>query len=258
METFKILEFATSQEAWEGINEYFLLSPEDIIKRNGTSSSSLLIAYDTIVKIRKLRVDPEFDFSRTFNYRKQKWNTLVSNYVDLNLLDLVKTEVQKREAKRDSNYNISFLFDNTHISGKGCLLSITFSRRNYADQPTMIVSMRSSEIVKRLNFDFLLVQRIAEYVYGTRTHVGANFYIPNMYTIPEVSAMYHKHRDLKILFEGVGKLTPFQSRTLATIDKFRDIDIEKISYKIHQRAAKVLQGHGEGKPLLARDLQLTK
>ncbi len=256
METLKVFEFATSQAAWEGLNEYFLLQETDIKKRQGTVSGSLMIAYDTLVRIRKLRVDPEFDFGKTFNYRIQKWNTLVSNYVDLNLLDLVKLEVQKREAKRDSNYNIAFLFDNTHASGKGCLLSLTFSRRNYADNPILIVSLRSSEIVKRLNFDFLLIQRIGEYVYGTKAHISAHIYIPNMYTVPEVSAMYHKHKDIEKMLAEVEELSPFQKKTLATLTKFKDIDIDKIAYKIHQRAAKVLQGHGDLKPLLAKDLHL--
>lgn len=253
METLKSFEFATSQEAWEGLNEYFLLHEQDIKKRNGSVSGSLIIAYDTLVKIRKLRVDPEFDFSKSFNYRIQKWRTLVSNYVNLNLLDLVKLEVQKREEKRDSNYNIAFLFDNSHQSGKGCLLSLTFSRRNYSDIPILIVSMRSSEIVKRLNFDFLLVQRIGEYVYGSKSHIGAHFYIPNMYTVPEVTAMYHTHKDIRTLLNG-SHPTPFRKKVLDTLDKFTTINPEKIPYKIHQRAAKVLQGYGKHKPLLAKDL----
>lgn len=256
METLKTFEFGTSQAAWEGINEYFLLNPEDILNRQGTVSGSLIIAYDTLIKIRKLRVDPDFDFGKTFNYRNQKWNTLVNNYVNLNLLDLVKIEVQNREQKRDSNYNIAFMFDNTHVSGKGCLLSLTFSRRNYSDQPILVVSMRSSEIVKRLNFDFLLIQRIGEYVYGSKAHIAAHIYIPNMYTVPEVTAMYHKHKNLREMMANIKNLTPFQAKVLATLDKFQDIDINKISYKIHQRAAKVLQGHGDLKPLLAKDLTL--
>lgn len=256
MDTLKTFEFGTSQAAWEGINEYFLLNQADILSRQGTVSSSLLIAYDTLVKIRKLRVNPDFDFGKTFNYRTQKWNTLVSNYVNMNLLDLVKIEVQNREKKRDSNYNIAFLFDNTHVSGKGCLLSLTFSRRNYSDQPILVVSMRSSEVVKRLNFDFLLIQRIGEYVYGEKAHIGAHIYIPNMYTVPEVTAMYHKHKDIRGLLSGIEEHTPFQKKVLATLDKFHDIDIDKIAYKIHQRAAKVLQGHGDLKPLLAKDLTL--
>lgn len=255
MSTVKTLEYATSQAAWEGINEYFLLEEKDIKKRMGTVTPSLVIAYDTIIKIRKLWVDPEFDFSKVFNYRIQKWRTLVSNYVNMNMLDLVKIEVQSRERKKDSNYNISFLFDNTHQSGKGCLVSLTFARRNYMDTPILIATLRSSEIVKRLNFDFLLVQRIGEYVYGKDMHLAAEFFLPNMYTVPEVTAMYHMHKDVKNLLKGVTP-SPFQKRVIDTIDKFSTIKIESISYKIHQRAAKVLQGQGKDKPLLAKTLTL--
>lgn len=257
MSTFKVLEYATSQEAWEGINEYMIFEHAEILERKGTVSGSLIIAYDTIIKIRKLRVDPEFDFGRSFNYRRQKWATLISNYVDLNLLDLVRLEVQKRELKRDANYNIAFLFDNTHTSGKGCLLSLTFSRRHYADHPILVVSLRSSEVVKRLNFDFLLIQRIGEYVYGEDSYVGAHIYIPNMYTVPEVSVMYNRHKDVLERIEALDHKTAFQKKLVATHHKFVDIDIESIGYKIHQRAAKVVQGHGDDKPLIAKYLKLT-
>lgn len=256
MDTVKTFEFPTSQAAWEGINEYFLLEGKEIKSRMGTVSPSLIIAYDTIIKVRKLWVNPEFDFSRTFNYRMQKWRTLVSNYVNMNMLDLVKLEVLSREQKKAANYNISFLFDNTHQSGKGCLVSLTFARRNFMDTPILIATLRSSEIVKRLNFDFLLVQRIGEYVYGKDVHLAGEFFIPNMYTVPEVTAMYHMHRNINDVLKGIRKLDPFQERVLETIDKFSTIKIDSIGYKIHQRAAKVLQGYGKGKPLFAKDLTL--
>lgn len=256
MDTVKTFEFATSQVAWEGINEYFLLEGKEIKSRMGTVTPSLIIAYDTIIKIRKLWVDPEFNFSKVFNYRIQKWRTLVSNYVNMNMLDLVKIEVQNRERKKDTNYNISFLFDNTHQSGKGCLVSLTFSRRNYMDTPILIATLRSSEIVKRLNFDFLLVQRIGEYVYGKDVHLAGELFIPNMYTVPEVTSMYHMHKDIHKILKGVEKLSPFQQRTIDTVEKFSTIKVESIGYKIHQRAAKVLQGYGKDKPLYAKHLTL--
>jgi len=245
----KVLEYGSSQEAWEGINEYFLTEEETILKYGGKRPGSQLIAYDTLVRIRNSWVDPKFDFGKMFNYHPHKWNRLISNYMDMNVLDLVKAEVQSRERKKSSSYNVAFLFSNAHASGKGCLLSCTFTRRSGEPNPILIINLRSSEIVKRLIFDFLLIQRIGEYVYGDR-NISLQIFFPNMYTNSETSIMYDIHKPILKLEGFTGEL-PFQKSVIDKMEEFKLIDPEKIKYGIHRRAARVIQGTGKAPALLA-------
>lgn len=251
-------EYGSSQSAWEGINEHFLLNEESIVKSGGTRYGALLVGYDFIVRIRKLWVDPEFDYGKMFNYRRQKWVSLVNNYVDFNYLDLVKADVLDREKKKASSYNVSFIFGNSHGSGKGCLLNLTFTRRPQDGHPILIATLRSSEIVKRLNFDFLLIQRMGEYVYGEGVHLGAILYFPNIYTSAETSAMYNTHRKLKRLFKEnikANTMPPFQQKVWESFEKYSTVDQATINYKVHLRVAKALQNK-DIPPLLAQNLKL--
>ena len=263
MKTEKVMKFKTSQEAWEGLNRYFILMEDEIVERQGVRTGGQLIAFDTILRIELMQVDPEFDFNKHFNYKIQKWTSLVNNYVNLNYLDLVKNEVKRREAANDNTYNISFQFDNSHGHGKGCLLSLTFSRRPYFPDPILIVQLRSSEIVKRLIFDFLLIQRMGEYVYGNEGRFGGIFYLPNAYTMAEVSAMYNVHEPIHNMVAETEESTgdhwmpgPFTRKVLVALEKMATINQKDIKYKIHLRASKVLQGNITGNPLLAKDLDL--
>jgi len=217
-----------------------------------------MISYDNILRITRLEVDPDFDFNKHFNYKINKWNSLVSNYVDLNYLDLVKAEVRKREVAKDTSYNISYIFSNAHGHGKGCLLSLTFTRRPYFPDPLLIIQLRSSEIVKRLIFDLLLAQRIGEYVYGENTLMGGIFYLPNTYTMAEVSAVYDVYKPLKdILYPDLTELKPFQKKVMDALKKMTETNYIDIKYKIHLRSAKVLQGGTTGAPLLVKNLRLS-
>lgn len=252
------LEFGSSQAAWEGINEYFLLQEEAMVEAGGVRSGSLLIGYDYLIRVRKLWVDPDFDYGKMFNYKRQKWSSLVNNYIDFNYLDLVKAEVLAREKKKSPTYNISFIFGNSHGSGKGCLLNLTFTRRPQDGHPVLIATLRSSEIVKRLNFDFLLIQRMGEYVYGVNQHVGAILFLPNLYTSAETSALYNTHKKLSRLWRKQLKerpLLPFQQRVSDALEKYSTIDQTTIKYKVHLRVARSLQNKNIP-PLLAKDMQL--
>jgi hypothetical protein len=258
----KVLElsFGSSQEAWEGINEYLVLNAENIPKNNGLKYGSLIIAYNVFISIRKAWVDPEFDFGRIFSYRIQKWNKLLTNYVNLNQLDLVKAEVEMRERKNTSNYNVSFLFDNNHLSGHGCLLHITFINRPKTIYKIMQVSLRSSEVTKRLLLDFLLIQRIGEYIYGKDADLTIEFFCPNVYITAENFVMYDNIKPIRKLLRG-RELTPFQTKVMEAIKKFKNTAIEDISYRVFRRAARSLQLDTEGnpvnyKPLFAKNLKL--
>ena len=248
------LEYGSSQEAWEGINEFFITQSETIIDKGGFHSGTQLIAYNMFIFIRNAWMDPEFNFTKTFNYQKQKWSSLVNNYIDFTKLELTISEVRLFEKKNTKNYNVSFTFDNSHTSGKGCLLSLTFSRRNDSDVPVLIAHLRSSEIVKRLPFDLLLLQRIGEYSYGDK-RFSIQLFLPNAYTTAEVSTMYHVHRDVKKLV-GDWK-SNFGMQVLKKLAELSETDLSKIRYKIHLRVARVLQGKIKNlKPVLVKDLDI--
>ena len=99
-EDVKVLEYANSQEAWEGINEYFLNNSKEIVKRGGGRYGPQLISHDMFIKIRKSWVDPDFDFGNMFGYRRQKWSSLVNNYINLDFLDIFKSEVIEKIKKK--------------------------------------------------------------------------------------------------------------------------------------------------------------
>lgn len=242
-EDVKVLEYANSQEAWEGINEYFLNNSKEIVKRGGGRYGPQLISHDMFIKIRKSWVDPDFDFGNMFGYRRQKWSSLVNNYINLDFLDIFKSEVIEKIKKKTPSYNLSMQFDNSHGSGKNCLLSLTVSRRVNLDHPIMSFVLRSSEITKRLLWDLLLVQRIAEYVYGEEQYVAINIFCGNMYQNTESFIMYDNHKEISSLIKvPKGKeLDPWQLRTIKTLEDFLVVDPKTVKYKVHLRAVNQLQ-----------------
>lgn len=257
----KDFEFSTSEVAWARLNKYFITSEDEILKRGGIRAGSQIISHNLFLKIRKAYMSPDFDFGHMFGYRIQKWSKLITNYVDLNYLDLVKAEVLSRESKNQANYNVSFIFDNAHSSGHGCLINLTFIRRSRNLHPVLQLTLRSSEIVKRLAFDFLLVQRMGEYVFGEGKHFGLEVFLPNAFTTCEGSIMmdnYFKIDKLKEKWLKKGNsVGPFFQKTLDTLHKFRDIDINTVNYKVHQRSIKRLQNI-DTRPLLAKNLSIIK
>jgi len=259
----KQLEYANSQEAWEGLNEYFLNNSKEIMQRGGGRYGPQLISYDMFIRIRKAWVDPDFDFGNTFGYRKQKWSSLVNNYINLNFLDVLKSQVLEKEAKKATSYNISMPFDNSHGSGKNCLLSLTVSRRVTSDHPILSFNLRSSEITKRLLWDLLLVQRIAEYVFGEKQYVSIQLFCGNIYQNTESFIMYDAHKKIKKLLvkDDEGKLDIWQERALKTLKEFKEVDPSKVTYKVHLRSVRQLQKvngvplSGD-RPLLAKNCKI--
>lgn len=262
MELVKTLEYSTSQEAWEGVNRYFLNNSKEILKRGGGRYGPQLISHDMFIKIRKAWVDPDFDFGNMFGYRKQKWSSLVNNYINRDFLDIFKSEVMDKIKKRSPNYNLSMQFDNSHGSGKNCLLSLTVSKRVNMDHPIMSFNLRSSEITKRLLWDLLLVQRIAEYVYGDKEYVSIQVFCGNMYQNTESFIMYNNHERIKDIIKTKGKdLDGWQQRTVKTLEEFSNVDPKNIKYKVHLRSVRQLQRPNGiplsgDKPLLAKDCYL--
>ena len=243
----------TATEAWEWINEFLAKGEVEVEKQGGNRSGNNMISYDHFMEINKLWVDPRFDFGHMFGYKIQKWNKLISNYIDFDFLDIAKSQVLEKEAKKQSNYTVGWKFSNKHSSGHGCLLSLVFSRRFSNDNPVVTLNIRSSEVTKRLLMDFLLVQRITEYVYGKGHSASMKVYITNAYLTAEAFAMYNNHKNIKELLEG--NKTDMARRIIKIIDKFTGIAPESVSYKVHRRTVRRLN-LVEIEPLLARDLKL--
>ena len=137
------------------------------------------------------------------------------------------------------------------------MLAASFSKRFQEDIPVITMVLRASEITKRLIFDFLLIQRMAEYVYGPDQSVQINIFATQMYGNCETLLMYDSYKPFKKVIKGVEKNAWIQQLT-DVLYKFRNNPPEKFqSFKVFFRSYKVLRPDlFEYKPLLARDLLL--
>lgn len=254
------LNFSDFDDAWDGINDFMLNNENEIKKGYGGPYGTELCCYNTIINVSRARLSPDWNFGKTLGYTDKKWSKLVLNYLDMNYLDLVRAEVAIREEKGATSYNHVVHFDNSHGSGKDCLISLIFERRLDSPNPTVIYHTRASEVTKRLPFDLLLIQRMAEYVYGPDMAVECLMFIPFMYTHVENCLMYmhHKGGPDKVLRpqKDTGKLGMFQKRVTKRFHDFMDTPLEKITYQVHKKAAAVIQGKREVGDLFAKDLQL--
>ena len=239
-ETLHSLEFATSQEAWEKLNEAFLRLDPVLFEKGATANSGVAVVYNVFIKVRKAWVDPDFDYGRCFNYKEAKWTSLLNNYIDFNKLDLLRSKERVMKKSYNQNYNISYTFNNHHDNGKQCLLAATFSKRFNEDVPVITMVLRASEITKRLIFDLLLVQRMAEYVYGPEQTVQLNIFATQMYGNTETLLMYHTHKSLKKVLKGVKN--PWTDKVLETWEKFQNgTEKQFSSFKVFFRSFKVLR-----------------
>lgn len=236
-ETIHSLEFATSQEAWEKLNESFLRLDPILFKVGANANTGMAASYNVFIKIRKAWVDPMFNYGRCFNYRDTKWTTLLNNYIDFNKLDLLRSRLR---TLKGGNYNVTYTFNNHHDNGKQCLIAATFSKRFGDDIPVVTMLMRSSEITKRLIFDLLLIQRICEYCYGKDQSVSLNIFASQMYGNVETLIMYHTYKPLKKVLKDVDN--PFSNHAVEIYNKFQNgTEKEFSSFKVFFRSFKVLR-----------------
>lgn len=184
------LTFMTLQEAWEEINLMLAEENPAILQHGGGIHGTEFIAYDTLIRVNSSKIDPDFNFGKVLGYTEKKWTSLVKNYVDFDYLDLVKSEITVRRGKNAKSYNYVFRFSNKHGGGKDCLISIIFSKRIGDEYPTAFFNTRVTEATSRLIFDFLLVQRIIEYVYGEDHPVHVNFFAPSIFITAERFSMF--------------------------------------------------------------------
>lgn len=257
------LKFADLTAAWHGVNDYMGNCEKEIRKKGGTISGSELASYNNMIMVERCKLDPYFNFGKILGYQSKKWSKLLNNYCNYNYLDLIRNEIVERERKRSSSYNYTYHFDNVHGSGKDCLISLTFSRRRNHPRPIVYFYTRASEVTKRLAFDFLLIQRMTEYIYGKKAEVELICHIPFMFINMECYLMYVSSMGgVKYLRKENGKYTHYQEKLIKKYEFFLETDLEKIKYKVHTRAARQVKnwnGEGEFIPdLFAKQLKLTE
>lgn len=250
--------FKTSQECWEGLNEYLCTQEKEITKNGGGIHGPEFLTYGVYAKIDRAWVDPNLDIGKILGYTKKKWSSLVKNYVNFNYLDLIKNDLRKRKLRSNRNYNIAYHFANFHGGGKDCLVSLLFTRRIYNEWPIIIFNVRTSEVTRRLIFDLVLVQRIGEYIFGN-TDFELHLYAPSCWITAESFSMYDNHRSIeKLLKPYKDDLGKFQNNILNILRKFKNINPESIKYKVHKRSARQLQKDENGDPISGRESMLVK
>lgn len=267
------LEFPTLELAWEGINEFIVNNEKLIRSRGGGTYGTEMVSYDNYIHIFKPYISPDFNFGRILGYRYKKWSKLINCYVDMNYLDLVKTEVVNRERNKSAHYNYTMHFSNSHGSGKDCLISLSFCRRRGQKDPYVIYTSRASEVTSRLIFDFLLIQRICEYVYGVERAQQCDVVcqIPFMFVNVERFLFYMAYKGKKTSVKKLEydpenitgrEYSPFQVRCRNKYDEFMSKDPDTIKYKTHRRSALQIQKDEKGNPkskcpdLFAKNLTL--
>lgn len=236
------------QELWERINEGMVVDAKKIIDTNGASYGTQMISYNNIGIANKAWVDPEFDMGKVFGYTNKKWSALVKNYVDFNYLDILRKEIGSRTKKKSRSYNYQFQFSNKHGSGKDCLVALIFSAKLNEERPTVTFMTRVSEVTCRLIFDFVLVQRCIEYVYG-HNNVEVIFIAPTMFQTAERFSMYHNHRNINKLLKKIEHPYKYQDRVKTVLDKMLTTHPDLIKYKVNKRSAKNLQKDANGNNL---------
>lgn len=251
----KELEFATLQEGWQGINEYLFLECDEIIARGGGLYGPEFVSFNNYVIMKRAWVDPEFDFGKVLGYAIKKWSSLVNNYADLKYLDLLRAEINHRTTKKARSYNYSFHFSNHHGSGKDCLISLLFTKRIGVEHPIVVFQVRTSEVTKRLLFDFLLVQRIGEYIYG-HNDFEVHLFAPSFYITAESFVMYNNVKSIKKLLKKHNDLNKrdenhkFQHRVFDIYKEYMNHpDPDGIRYKVHRRSAMQIRRNEAGEPL---------
>lgn len=251
-----VLEFDNLYKAWIGINKFLYLNEHHLTDKSlglGGIYGTQMMGYNNHIKVKLAKTcKPDFDLALKLGYDIKKWSSLVNNYVDLEYLDLVKSEIQTRISKKANNYNYSYHFKNKHGSGKDCLISLIFSKRVYKDDPVVAFTVRTSEVTRRLIWDFVLVERIIEYVYGEDHNCELRFIAPSMFIAAESFIMLNNIFSIKKLYKKIEDPGIFQKRCVRRLEQFLTKDVTKMDWKVHQRAAKQLQKGPDGLPLTGK------
>jgi len=264
------LKFENLQKGWEGINEFLFLEADLININSGGIYGPEMVSYNNFVVMDRAWVDPDFNFGKILGYSIAKWSALVNNYVDFYYLDLMRAEISRRVATNTRAYNYTYHFDNKHGGGKDCLVAITFTKRFFSKRPIVVFQIRTSEVTKRLLFDFLLVQRVTEYIYG-HNDVEVHFFAPSVFVTRESFVMYNNVKSIKKLYKDYVKKNgkpsvenrKFQTKVKETFEEYMNHpDPMSVIYKVNRRSILQIQKDKDGNPmsgvkdLFARDLKL--
>jgi len=246
--------YPTSEAAWIGVNKTLVnidKAPESL---GAKVYKSQVILYDIMIRIKRSYVPEDWDFTMTVNYRKAKWTSLVSNYVDMSHLEEVLAAVKHREVRKTKNYNETFHFGNQHSHGKGCLLVCTFSRRHSDEVPVLNAVMRASEFYKRGMMDLLLLHRIGEQAYGDEPF-AVNILTQQLWGGADWLSLLWSV-DPK-WFRTLRDENGFAGEVYNWYKKFKEMeDIDNLKYHAHKRACKVIQEITATPALLASDCNL--
>lgn len=221
------LNFKSSIEAWELINEMFI-SVKSPITYNGGG----FYLYNLTINIENPKIDFNVPLGRYFNYSKSKWIQLLGNYLDKEKLNSLKQNIDSLKGKK---YNLSYMFNNSHSHGKSCLLSAVFTKNTKV--PHITFFLRASEITKRLLVDLIFFQRMGEYVYG-ETKFTISIHIVQVFQDNIVILMYSVHKKIKSFID---KSNPLSLKIWENYKKLRHINPRDIKYRVHLRALKVLR-----------------
>ena len=103
-------------------------------------------------------------------------------------------------------------------------------------------------------FDFLLVQRMAEYVYGPNQSVQLNLFATQMYGNTETLIMYDAHKPVPKVIKKYDN--PWVDNVKKVYKKFKEgTEKDFYSFKVYFRSFKVVRPDlYQYKPLLAKNL----
>lgn len=198
-------KFPDPVTAWSELIKKFLNQEEELFTDGqGAVITGSVYSYGVGVLIEKAQFDPEFDFGLIMGYTQSKWSSLLNNYLDLDAMDVLKTQIRELEKNKaqNRNYHIGFNFADSHGNGKGCLVSGVFSRMIGIDNPRLTIVMRASDIVTRLPWDLLLAVRLGAYVYG-HEDFSIELFLRSAFADDITVMLYNGYEDIEPLIANI-------------------------------------------------------
>lgn len=198
-------KFEDATTAWSELIKKFLRQDEELFTEGqGAVITGSVYSYGVGVLIEKAQFDPEFDFGLIMGYTQSKWSSLLNNYLDLDAMDILKTQIRELEKNKaqNRNYHIGFNFADSHGNGKGCLVSGVFSRMIGVENPRLTIIMRASDIVTRLPWDLLLAIRLGAYVYG-HEEFSIELFLRSAFADDISIMLYNGYEEIEPLIAGI-------------------------------------------------------
>lgn len=197
--------FEDATTAWSELIKKFLRQDEELfVDGQGAVITGSVYSYGVGILIEKAQFDPEFDFGLIMGYTQSKWSSLLNNYLDLDAMDILKTQIRELEKNKaqNRNYHIGFNFADSHGNGKGCLVSGVFSRMIGVENPRLTIIMRASDIVTRLPWDLLLAIRLGAYVYG-HEEFSIELFLRSAFADDISIMLYNGYEEIEPLIAGI-------------------------------------------------------